>query len=149
MNKFFSAYSTPTGLNLGLFLIRLIMGVMMALYGYDKLIHFNELAASEFWAKSVNFLGFYGKVPLALTVFAEFFCSILLILGLFTRFSLLVLMFCMAYIFLVVFPMSILEKGDNGYSISSTFIYFMIYGGLLFTGPGNFSLDYKLFSKRN
>ena len=149
MNKFFSAYSTPTGINLGLFLIRLIMGVLMALYGYDKLIHFNELAASEFWAKTVNFLGFYGKVPLALTVFAEFFCSILLILGLFTRLSLLVLMFCMAYIFLVVFPMSIIEKGDNGYSISSTFIYFMIYAGLFFTGPGNFSLDYKLFSKRN
>lgn len=149
MNKFFSATPSPTSIQVGLFLIRLIMGLLMAFFGYEKLIHFNEMAASEFWVKNVSFMGMSGKVPLALTVFAEFFCSIFLILGLFTRFSLLVLMFCMAYIFLVVFPNSIISKGDNGYSISDTFIYFTIYAGLLFTGPGKFSLDYKLFTKRS
>jgi putative oxidoreductase len=114
-------------------------------YGYEKLIHYTEMAASDFWAKNVSFLGMSGGVPLALTIFAEFFCSLFLILGLFTRFSLLVLMFCMGYIFMVIFPMAIVEKGDNGYHFNDAFVYFIIYLGLLFTGPGKYSLDFKFF----
>jgi putative oxidoreductase len=148
MNKLFLLSANPINNTIGLFLIRLIIGLLMAFYGYEKLIHFNDLAASEFWAKNVSFLGMSGKTPLALTVFAEFFCSIFLILGLFTRFSLLVLMFCMAYIFLVIFPFSIIDKGENGYHFNETFVYFIIYTGLLFTGPGKFSLDYKFFTKK-
>jgi putative oxidoreductase len=53
----------------------------------------------------------------------------------------------MAWIFLVVFPMSILHKGDNGYQFNDAFVYFMIYLGLFFTGAGKYSLDHKLFDK--
>ena len=52
-------------------------------------------------------------------------------------------MFCMGYILLVVFPMSILDKGDNGYQFNDTFVYFIIYLGLFFTGAGKYSLDSK------
>jgi putative oxidoreductase len=145
MNKLFS--STAINNDLGLLIIRLIIGSLMALYGYEKLIHFNEMAASDFWMKNVSFLGFSSKMALGLTVFAELVCSILLILGLFTRISLFFLAFCMAWIFLVVFPMSILDKGDNGYQFNDAFVYFMIYLGLFFTGAGKYSLDQKLFSK--
>ncbi|WP_310556059.1 DoxX family protein [Flavobacterium sp.] len=134
-------------IDFGLLLIRLIIGSLMAFYGYEKLIHFNEMAASEFWMKQVSFLGMSSKISLGLTVFAEFICSLLLILGLFTRMSLFFLLFCMGWIFLVVFPMSILDKGDNGYQFNDAFIYFMIYLGLLFTGSGKYSLDAKLFSR--
>ncbi len=145
MNKLFS--STPINTDLGLLFIRLIIGILMAFYGFEKLTHFNEMAASDFWMKNVSFLGFSSKVALGLTVFAELVCSILLILGLFTRISLFFLAFCMAWIFLVVFPMSILDKGDNGYQFNDAFVYFAIYLGLLFTGAGKYSLDAKLFSK--
>jgi putative oxidoreductase len=134
-------------MDFGLLLLRIIIGFLMAFYGYEKLIRFNEMAASEFWANNVSFLGMSGTVPLALTVFAEFFCSILLIIGLFTRFSLLVLLFCMGYIFLVIFPFSILDKGDNGYQFNDAFVYFIIYLGLLFTGAGKYSLDAAFFKK--
>jgi putative oxidoreductase len=147
MNKLFSFSANPINSDFGLLLIRLMLGVLMAFYGYEKLIHFTEMAASDFWAKNVSFLGMTGGTPLALTIFAEFFCSLFLILGLFTRFSLLVLMFCMGYIFMVIFPMSIVDKGENGYHFSDTFVYFIIYLGLFFTGPGKYSLDKKLFSK--
>ncbi len=146
MNKLFS--STAINSDLGLLIIRLIIGLLMAFYGYEKLLHFNEMAASDFWMKNVSFLGFSSKVALGLTVFAELVCSILLILGLFTRISLFFLAFCMAWIFLVVFPMSILDKGDNGYQFNDAFVYFMIYLGLFFTGAGKYSLDDKLFSKK-
>lgn len=139
--------SSAIQLDFGILIIRIIIGILMAFYGYEKLVHFQEMAASDFWANNVSFLGQKGAFPLALTVFAEFFCSLLLITGLFTRLSLLPLLFCMAYIFLVIFPFSIISSGDNGMEINTTFFYFIIYLGLFFTGPGKYSLDYMLLKK--
>jgi putative oxidoreductase len=140
MKKLLSLTSASINLDLGLLFIRLMVGVLMAFYGYEKLAHFSEMAASDFWAKNVSFLGMTGKIPLALTIFAELFCSILLILGLFTRQATFVLMFCMAYIFLVIFPLNIIESGDNGMHFNDAFVYFVIYLGLFFTGSGKYSL---------
>jgi putative oxidoreductase len=145
MKKLFTNNGNGFNTDFGLLLIRVIMGLLMAFYGYEKLIHFNEMAVSDFWTKNVDFLGFSGPIPLALTVFAELFCSIFLILGIFSRFSLLVLAFCMAYIFLVIFPMDIVNKGQNGLEFNHAFTYFVIYVGLLFTGVGKYSLDHKFF----
>jgi putative oxidoreductase len=137
----------PINTDLGLLLIRFIIGTLMAFIGYEKLIHFEEMANSDFWAKNVSFLGMKGAIPLALTIFAEFLCSIFLIVGLFTRVSSFFLLFCMAYIFLVIFPGSILDKGEHGYEFNTAFTYFMIYLGLFFTGPGKYSLDAKFLKK--
>jgi putative oxidoreductase len=147
MKKLLFNSANEININLGLLLIRLIIGLLMAFYGYEKLSHFSEMAASDFWLKNVSFFGLSSKIALGLTVFAELICSILLILGLFTRISLFFLAFCMAWIFLVVFPMSILDKGDNGYQFNDAFVYFMVYLGLFFTGSGKYSLDHKLFYK--
>ena len=133
----------PINTDLGLLVIRLMVGFVMAFYGYEKLIHFSEMAQSDFWSKNISFLGMSGKISLGLTIFAELFCSLLLILGLFTRLSLVFLLFCMGYIFIVVFPFEILAKGDNGYKFNDAFIYFMLYLGLFFTGSGKYSLDSK------
>lgn len=137
----------PINTDLGLLLIRVIIGALMAFIGYEKLIHFEEMANSDFWAKNVSFLGMKGAIPLALTIFAEFLCSLFLIVGLFTRVSSFFLLFCMAYIFLVIFPGSILDKGEHGYEFNTAFTYFMIYLGLFFTGPGKYSLDAKFLKK--
>ncbi len=147
MKKLFFNSANAINLDLGLLIIRLIIGILMAFYGFEKLSHFNEMAASDFWMKNVNFLGISGKIPLALTIFAELICSLFLIIGLFSRFALLILMFCMSYIFLVIFPLSILDKGENGYQFNDAFVYFIIYLGLFFTGVGKYSLDAKLFLK--
>ncbi|MGV3695595.1 DoxX family protein [Flavobacterium sp.] len=146
MKKLFSA--APINLDLGLLCIRVIIGVLMACYGYQKLIHFNEMAASDFWAKEVRFLGMTGSVPLALTVFAEFFCSLLLIAGLLTRLSLIPLLICMAYIFGVVAGMEIVHSGDNGTEINNAFVYFVIYLALFLTGAGRYSLDHLIANRK-
>ncbi len=147
MKKIFLNSAQPTNLALGLLLIRIIIGVLMAFYGYEKLIHFNEMAVSDFWSKYVNFLGFTGKIPLTLTIFAEFFCSLFLIIGLFTRLSLIPLIICMGFIILSIEKFQILNKGDNGFEISHAFLYFIIYVALFFTGSGQYSLDYKITKK--
>jgi putative oxidoreductase len=145
MNKLFT--SNAINRDLGLLIIRLIIGILMAFYGFEKMSHYNEMAASDFWTKNVNFFGLSSKIALRLTIFAELFCSLLLIVGLFSRFALTTLMFCMGYIFLVIFPMAILDKGDNGYHFNDAFVYFIVYLGLFFTGVGKYSLDAKLFTK--
>lgn len=147
MNKLKLFSGQPINMDLGLLLIRFVIGALMAFIGYEKLIHFNELVADDFWAKNVSFLGMKGAVPLALTVFAEFFCSLLLIVGLFTRVSSFILLFCMAYIFLVIFPGSMVSKGEHGVEFNTAFTYFVIYLGLFFTGAGKYSLDAKFLRK--
>ena len=147
MKKLLSTTIEPIHLSLGLLLIRIIIGVVMACYGYEKLIHFNEMAASEFWAKNVSFLGMTGKFPLALTIFAEFFCSLFLILGLFTRLSLIPLLICMGYIIVAIAQFSVIYKGDNGFEVNTAFMYFIIYLALLLTGPGKYSVDAKIGTK--
>ena len=147
MKKLVSTSIEPIHLSLGLFLLRIIIGVVMACYGYEKLTHFSEMAASDFWAKNVSFLGFTGKIPLALTIFAEFFCSLFLILGLFTRLSLIPLLICMGYIIVAIAQFSVIYKGDNGFEVNTAFMYFIIYLALLLTGPGKYSIDAKLSKK--
>ena len=147
MKKFFLKSIEPINLSLGLLLIRVIIGVLMAFYGYEKLMHFEEMAASDFWAKNVSFCGMTGKFPLACTIFAEFFCSLLLLIGLFTRLALIPLLICMGYIIAIVVKFSIITTGDNGKEINTAFVYFIIYLALFLTGPGKYSIDAKLFSK--
>ena len=147
MKKLLLFSSHPINFSFGILLIRIIIGVLMAFYGYEKLTHFEEMAASEFWAKNVSFLGMTGKIPLALTIFAEFFCSILLIFGLFTRLALIPLVICMSYIIVNVAQMTVINKGDNGTEINTAFVYLIIYIALFFTGAGNFSID-KLIARR-
>jgi len=141
--------TNPINLSLGIVLIRVVVGILMAFYGYEKLIHFDEMAASDFWAKNVSFLGMTGKTPLALTIFAEFFCSLLLIFGLLTRLALIPLLICMGYIVAVVAQFSIIESSDHGSNLNSGFIYFIIYLGLFFTGAGKYSLDAIITKKYN
>lgn len=147
MNKLKLFSGLAINMDLGLLFTRVIIGALMAFIGYEKLIHFNELVVDDFWAKSVSFLGIKGAFPLALTVFAEFFCSLLLIAGLLTRLSSFVLLFCMAYIFMVIFPGDVLSKGEHGFEFNTAFTYFVIYLGLFFTGPGKYSLDAKFLMK--
>lgn len=147
MKKLLLFSSHPINLAFGLLLIRIIIGVLVAFYGYEKLTHFEEFAASEFWAKNVSFLGMTGKIPLALTIFAELFCSILLIFGLFTRLAIIPLVICMSYIIVNIAKMTIINSGDNGTEINTAFVYLIIYIALFFTGAGNFSFD-KIIARR-
>lgn len=137
----------PINLSLGILLIRVIIGVLMAFYGYQKLINFETMVASDFWAKDVSFLGMTGKTPLALTIFAEFFCSLFLIIGLFTRLALIPLIICMGYIIACVAKFEVIYSGDNGIEVNNAFVYFIIYLGIYLTGPGNYSLDYKIANR--
>jgi putative oxidoreductase len=71
-------------------------------------------------------------------VFAEFFCSILLILGLFTRLAAIPLVIGMAVAAFVV------HGADPFAAKELSLLYLFIYVALIFTGPGRHSVDYVL-----
>ena len=134
-------FSTGINKDLGLLLLRILIGLLMAFYGFHKLENFSELASSNFWKSTVNLIGLTGQIPLVLTIFAELFCSILLIFGFFTRLAVLPLIFCMGFIVAMIAKFKIITPGDNGFEFNQAFVYLVIYIVLFFTGPGKYSLD--------
>lgn len=147
MQKLFDTNYNNTRLDIGLLLLRTLIGVVMAFIGFEKLIHANDMIANDYWKTQVNFLGLGSAVSVWLTIFAEFFCSVFLILGLLTRLSLIPLIFCMSYIVFVLDKFSIISHGEHGYQVSTAFVYLIIYVVLMLTGAGKLSIDRFFFNK--
>ena len=120
----------PISIDFGLLLIRLTLAVLMIPHGYSKLISFAEKADTF-----PDPLGVGPAVSLGMVVFAEFFCSILLFFGLFTRFALLPLIAAMSVAALIFHASDPL--GDKEHAL----LYLIPYVGLFLTGPGIWSLD--------
>lgn len=122
-----------------LLMYRTLVGASMAFaHGLPKLQKL--MAGGEI--KFYSFLGMGPEISLVLAVGAEFFASIFLILGLFTRFSLIPLIITMGVA-------AFLIHGDDPYSkMEMALIYFGSYLLLLFTGPGKYSLDSLIAVKK-
>ncbi len=130
MGKLFSTKYNAGGHNLALLVLRIGFGILMANHGYDKLVHF-----SEYQAQFMDFMGIGRPTCLALTIFAELFCSVLLVLGLFTR---------LACIPLIIVTLVIIFKANNADFFGKAEIavlYFTAYLALLLTGAGRWSVD--------
>jgi putative oxidoreductase len=118
----------------GLLILRVGISFFMVHHGYEKL--------QSLLAGSTDFpdpLHVGGQLSLALTVLAEFFCSILLALGLFTRFALIPLIICMVVIVFVVSAKESLDDKEHA------LLFLVAYIALFCTGSGKFSVDEKLF----
>lgn len=117
--------------SLGLLILRIWIGLMMALgHGLGKLTAFGERAA--------NFpdpIGVGSPLSLSLAVFAEFFCSLALVLGLFTRAAVVPLIITMLVAALVIHADDPWRRKELAVAFLAPFI------ALYFTGPGKYSLD--------
>lgn len=123
----------PKSTNLGLLILRVSLGVsMLVLHGYDKLMNFSTKAE-----KFPALFGLPSNVNLGLAVFAEFFCSILLILGFLTRFAALMLGVTMAVAFFMAHKGALSGPGSGELAM----VYLVGYVALLFTGAGRYSVD--------
>ena len=80
MKKLLSTKYSASAFNIAMLILRAGLGGLMLPHGYDKLTNF---AANR--EGIINFLGLGPNISLALLIFAEFFCSLFLILGLFSR----------------------------------------------------------------
>jgi putative oxidoreductase len=130
MRKLFSTKYSAGAVNAALFLLRLCVGVLMMNHGYSKLLHFGNMHE-----KFMNFLGIGSTLSLALVVFAEFFCSLFLILGLFTRLATIPLIVAMSVALYKAHNLEIFGDGEKAA------LYLGCYFVLLLIGPGKASID--------
>tara|TARA_R110001606_G_scaffold397356_1_gene573621 strand:- start:1598 stop:2029 length:432 start_codon:yes stop_codon:yes gene_type:complete len=110
---------------------------MIYLHGYPRLINFSKIS-SEF----ADPLGIGIETSLVLVVFAEFFCSLFLVIGLLTRWI------CVPLIITMLVATWIVNGGKEFIFQEKSFIYLICYISLLISGSGYFSLDFKLFGEK-
>lgn len=137
MNYFTSIKSSPVINDIVLFVVRIFVGFAMISHGFPKLMKLVGDKEIEFF----DFLGLGAQNSLFLAVFAEFICSIFIILGLFTRWAVLFLMITMAVAGLVVHGADAFS--DREMSLLYLANYIMIFA----FGPGKYSVD-GMISKR-
>ncbi|WP_037313972.1 DoxX family protein [Salegentibacter sp. Hel_I_6] len=122
----------------GLLLFRLAISGLMLTHGIPKLITF-------FTSDEIQFadpIGLGMVFSLGFAVFAEFICSILVILGLGTRLAVLPLVATMAVAALIV-------HWTDGFGRQELpLLYMSGYLLLYFAGAGRYSLDYFLLNKK-
>ena len=130
MSKLLSTKYSTGAFNLGMLVLRLGIGILLAAHGFDKLIHFSTIKPNF-----INFMDLGQTVSLSLAIFAEFFCSIFLILGLFTRLACIPILTVMLVILLKVTHGDVFGHGETAS------LYFVPTLALLFCGPGKISMD--------
>lgn len=131
MRKLFSTRASDTAFSFATLLLRLGAGSLMLVdHGLDKLMHFSQKAgkfADPFHTGSTT--------ALALTVFAEFFCSAFVVFGLFTRLA------CIPLVIAMSVALFYANKGQFFGVGESAGLYLACFLVLLFLGPGKVSLD--------
>lgn len=135
LKKLLNTGNHATSINVGLFILRVGASAMMLTHGFSK---FQKVLNGDF--QFGDPLGIGVEASLVMAAFAEFICSILLILGLTTRFALVPLMITM----LVAWQIA---HGDDPFSTQEKSVFYLLtYLTLFITGPGKYSLDQKLFN---
>jgi putative oxidoreductase len=130
MKKLLSTKYSAGAFNTAMLLLRLGFGILMMMHGYQKLVNFGSLQHSF-----MNFLGMGSTISLALVVFAEFFCSLFIILGLFTRAATIPLIITMLVVIFKVNNSDVFLKNENAP------LYLLGFLILLLLGPGKISVD--------
>ncbi|MFL9832684.1 DoxX family protein [Chryseobacterium terrae] len=129
--SYINTKTNPVIFDIVLFLVRLFIGFSMLSHGYPKLETLINGGEVQFY----DFLGLGPKISMILTVFAEFVCSIFIILGLFTRIAAGFLIFTMAIAAFVV-------HGADGFDKRElSLLYLSIYLMIITFGAGRFSID--------
>jgi putative oxidoreductase len=119
-----------TSFSIATLVLRLGLGILMIPHGYDKLQHFSERSQTF-----TNPFHLGSTVSLVLVIFAEFFCSCLIIFGLFTRLACIPLIITTCVIVFYSNHGNVFGKGEVAA------LYLIGYLALIFFGPGSVSVD--------
>ena len=130
MKRLFSIKYSDNGISFAALILRLALGAMTLPYGFSKL--------TSFASRTGNFADPFhiGPMPsLILAIFAEVFCAVFIILGLFTRFACIPLIITMAVALGFANHWQLFGDGQRAA------LFLVGYIVLLVTGPGKISLD--------
>ncbi|HEY1166045.1 MAG TPA: DoxX family protein [Chitinophaga sp.] len=130
MRKLFSAGFTNGTVNFSLLLLRVVFGAMLLTHGWPKLMNFAGLAH-----KFPDPLHVGHATSLGMTVFAEVFCSVFVILGLLTRLAAIPLVILMGVALFMIHGHDPIAEKEKAILYLAAFIV------ILFCGPGRVSFD--------
>jgi putative oxidoreductase len=133
MKKLFSAKYSDNAVSVALFFLRVSAGAMLIPHGYLKIQKFNVFS-SQF----IDPFGIGTRLSLSLSIFAEFFCAILIIFGLLTRLACIPIIVNMAIAVFIAHHGRVFTENADGEHAA---LYLAIFLTLLITGPGKFSAD--------
>lgn len=124
--------------DLGLLFLRVSSGGMMLIaHGQKKLLNFSSMS-SQF----PDPIGLGSTVGLSLTIFAEVFCALAIILGIKTRFASVPLVITMLVAAFVVHARDPWNKQEFA------LVYACMFATLIFTGGGRLGLDHLSLKPR-
>ena len=142
MKKILNLSFLPVNINLALLALRIIVALsLFSKHGWEKIAHFSEMNKM-----GMNPMHIGATPTLLYATFCDSICSILLLLGLFTRFASMFLVISMAAIFIVMHHGSFMgdsmdPRGDHAEVV---WLYLGGFLTILFAGAGKYSLDAKL-----
>lgn len=125
-NKFIS-------LNYSIFLLRFGAGALIFTHGLPKLM---KVFSGDF--SFGDPIGIGPVLSLILAAFAEGICGLFVAVGLWTRFSAIVLAINMSVAFFFA------HAGDPFNTKEKSLLFLLMFVVILFTGPGKFSVDNKI-----
>lgn len=137
MKKLFGTSFNLTLAHIWLFILRIAVSAFMLTHGFPK---FMKVIEGNF-----KFADPYGLGPVAsllLATFAEFFCSVLIILGLATRLASVPLIITMSTAAFIA------HAGDPFARKEMALLYLLIYITLLLLGGGKYSFDQLIGGKK-
>lgn len=136
MRKYFSA--KPLWPQTGLAIVRIITGLLLIYHGWELF----SAAKMNVYLQWDQFKSDFGKVMTYAGKAAELIAGILLVLGLFTRIA------CILTAGVMFFITFKLGNGIVWYNDQHPFLFVLIALVFFCAGPGNWSLDAKLFDKK-
>lgn len=137
MKEIIRINKAATATDLALLLARIGIGTLMLTHGIPKLLMLLSGAPVQF----PPVMGMSAELSLGLTVFAEVFCSILILAGFATRLAVLPLISIMLVAALFI------HVADPITAKEPALLYLLMYIVLLLAGSGKFSIDYFLQAK--
>lgn len=137
MKKILKVNEATTATDIAVLIARIGIAILMLTHGLPKLMMLLS-------GGPVMFPPVFGMTPelsLALAVFAEVVCSVLLLAGLGTRLVLIPL-------FVTMLIAALLIHSADPFAVKEpAILYSLVFGTLFFTGSGRYSLDYLLQKK--
>jgi putative oxidoreductase len=139
IKKILNPGSYAQKINVALLFLRITIGIFMLTHGVGKFIQVLGNDPIQF----ADPIGIGQSASLALAVFAEVFCSILLIFGIATRFAVIPLLVTMLVAVLIV------HSADAFGVKEMALLYLTVYTTIAITGAGKFSVDNLVYKKIN
>ena len=130
MKRLLSTSYSAGVFNFAMLILRIGMGSLLLSHGYDKLVHF-----ATYKSKFMNFLGMGSGLSLSLVIFAEFFCALFLIVGLFSRLVAIPIVIAMFIALWKSHHFDFFGAGEKSALFLTGFI------AILLLGPGKASVD--------